>query len=260
MEDPHAVRSEDIQSIKGESFSDQVYNKMKHLIDMRIWPPGFRIPSENKLAEQFGVSRMTIRSATQKLRTIGVLDVRPGSGSYVKAISLEKYISDSAYSEMRPNLATEAYELRFYLEQAAVELAIKHSTPAKISVLRQILLDLNDSAVNHPEDYRDFDIKFHRYIYVMTDNNLLLAIFDLLAPLLRLQFDKYDRYSTSQQELLEGRLKLHTLLFQGIERKDVEFCQKHLLWYRATNEDWDSNPIEPPETNKPLRPSKKRGK
>ena len=228
-----------IQNIKRKSATEQVYSKMKELIDMGTWPPGTRIPSETELSKQFGVSRMTIRSATQKLKTIGVLDVQAGNGSYVKAFSLERYISDSSNLGLKSNLAAEAYEFRFYLELAAIDFAIKKSTPEKIETLRYILKDLNDSAVNHPKDYRDFDIKFHRYIYVMADNGLLLAIFDLLIPLLCMQFNRYDTFSSSAQELMEGRLKLHTLLFQDIERSDFAACQEHLKWYHSINEEWE---------------------
>ena len=65
-----------IKSINRESASEQVYQQMKHLIDIQVWAPGYKIPSENQLASQFGVSRMTIRAATQKLKAFGLLSIR----------------------------------------------------------------------------------------------------------------------------------------------------------------------------------------
>ena len=44
-----------IKSINRESASEQVYQQMKHLIDTQVWAPGYKIPSENQLASQFGV-------------------------------------------------------------------------------------------------------------------------------------------------------------------------------------------------------------
>ena len=81
-----------IKTINRQSASDQVYRQMKHLIDTRAWPPGYKIPSENELAKQFGVSRMTIRAATQRLKAFGLLSIRSGSGSYVAAQTLDSYM------------------------------------------------------------------------------------------------------------------------------------------------------------------------
>ena len=56
-----------IQKISRASIGDQVYQQMKDQIVNGEWKAGDRLPSENELAEQFGVSRVTVRGALQKL-------------------------------------------------------------------------------------------------------------------------------------------------------------------------------------------------
>ena len=48
-----------IYKISRESISDQVFGQMKELILEGEWKPGEKIPSENELAQQFGVSRVS---------------------------------------------------------------------------------------------------------------------------------------------------------------------------------------------------------
>lgn len=224
----------EIRSINRESASEQVYQQMKHLIDTQVWAPGYRIPSENKLAGQFGVSRMTVRAATQKLKVLGLLNVRSGSGSYVEYPSLAAYIG-----EQDPGITAaalrEIYELRYYLEQAAVELAIKNASDEDISKLKSILDRLVDAAINHPEDFRKYDLDFHRYIYVLSNNQLLLTMFNMIEPLFVSQMDKFDSRIPGD-ELVQGRIDFHARLYSGIASRDMDMCFRQLYWYRDVSE------------------------
>lgn len=224
------------KSIKQESASEQVFIQLKKLIDTQVWKPGYRIPSENQLAEQFGVSRMTIRSATQKLKNFGLLDVCQGNGSFVRSTTIESYIFGQNSTEIMPNALTDAFELRFFLEQAAVELAIKNATEEDIATLKEILDKLIEATENNTENFRKFDIDFHRYIYVMSHNQLLLTIFNMMEPLLCAQIDKFDSSVPNHDELKSGRKNFHTLLFEKIAARDYAGCIKHLEWYREVIE------------------------
>ena len=67
-----------IQKISRDSISDQVFAQMKEQILRGEWPPGEKIPSENELARQFGVSRITVRNALQKLCALELLETHFG--------------------------------------------------------------------------------------------------------------------------------------------------------------------------------------
>ncbi|NKC32835.1 UTRA domain-containing protein [Falsiroseomonas selenitidurans] len=64
-----------------------LYAVVKAHVTQRIrdgsWPPGTRIPSENALGPQLGVSRITINRAFAELARDGVLDKVPGVGTFV---------------------------------------------------------------------------------------------------------------------------------------------------------------------------------
>ncbi|MGT2925569.1 GntR family transcriptional regulator [Streptococcus cuniculipharyngis] len=61
----------------------QIRDKIKGDIDQGIWKIGSRLPSERDLAEQFSVSRMTLRQAITILVEEGIVERRVGSGTYV---------------------------------------------------------------------------------------------------------------------------------------------------------------------------------
>ena len=72
-----------LKPVNHNSASSQIYEQLLHYIISGEWPVGTRLPSEKDLAEQFGVSRVPIREALQRLRAIGVVRSLQGSGSFV---------------------------------------------------------------------------------------------------------------------------------------------------------------------------------
>lgn len=57
-------------------------------IDSGAWQPGERIPSENQLCEQFGISRMTAKRALDRLAMEGLIIRRRGAGSFMASGSV----------------------------------------------------------------------------------------------------------------------------------------------------------------------------
>lgn len=61
-----------------------VANRILELIDSGAFPSGSRLPAERELAETFNVSRVSIREAEIALQAQGRLEIKPGSGAYVR--------------------------------------------------------------------------------------------------------------------------------------------------------------------------------
>ena len=58
-----------------------MFDQLREQILSGGWKPGDKLPSENELAAQFGVSRVTVRNALQRLSGLGLLETRFGEGS-----------------------------------------------------------------------------------------------------------------------------------------------------------------------------------
>ena len=106
--------------MKGKRLYHLVAERIKELILNGTYPPGSRLPGERELAEQFEVSRVTIREAEIALQALGYLDIKTGSGVYVL----------DAANVRTPGLPnTSAFELteaRLAFESEAASLAARY--------------------------------------------------------------------------------------------------------------------------------------
>lgn len=68
----------------------KIHDQIKKDIDEHRWAIGERLPSERDLAEQFEVSRMTLRQAISLLVEEGVLERRVGSGTFVSSTRVQE--------------------------------------------------------------------------------------------------------------------------------------------------------------------------
>ncbi len=67
--------------------SARVADDLRRQLEDGVWPPGTRLPGEVRLAETYGVSRATIRTALRSLESRGLTATRHGSGTYATGAS-----------------------------------------------------------------------------------------------------------------------------------------------------------------------------
>jgi len=68
---------------RGTSLGRQVAQHLRSRIMQGEFTPGARMPSETQIAQEYGVSRVTVRTAVKLLESQGLVDVRHGSGTFV---------------------------------------------------------------------------------------------------------------------------------------------------------------------------------
>ena len=71
----------------------KIHNQLRRDIENHVYKVGDRIPAERQLAEQFKVSRMTLRQAIKTLEEEGILERRLGSGTYVANQKVQEKMS-----------------------------------------------------------------------------------------------------------------------------------------------------------------------
>lgn len=72
-----------VEPIKKETLTEQIIKQLAEKITSGELKPGERLPDERTLATMFGVTRSRIREALRALSLIGLIDIRPGGGSFV---------------------------------------------------------------------------------------------------------------------------------------------------------------------------------
>lgn len=111
--------------IKKTSAADLVCQKMKELVADGTWVADQKIPSEADLAENFGVNRLTVRIALQRLNALGVLETRVGEGTYVRTFDFDRHLTEIADFYVNDKVMDDALEFRGVIELAAAKLAVK---------------------------------------------------------------------------------------------------------------------------------------
>ncbi|AGY56837.1 GntR family transcriptional regulator [Gloeobacter kilaueensis] len=70
--------------------STQLLNQISFAIASRQFPPGYQLPSTRQLAMITGLHRNTINKVYSQLEELGLVEAQPGSGIYVRALSLKQ--------------------------------------------------------------------------------------------------------------------------------------------------------------------------
>src|SRR5215469_8407451 len=89
--------------------ADQVIDQIQEWISLGEFTPGDRLPVEDALTRKLGVSRTTLREGVSVLARAGVLDVRQGDGTYVRAPAPTGEPLDR---RLRRAVALDVYEVR----------------------------------------------------------------------------------------------------------------------------------------------------
>jgi DNA-binding FadR family transcriptional regulator len=150
---------------------DQVIEQVRHSISSGEWPVGHRIPNETDLVDVLGVGRNTVREAIRALAHAGLLEVRQGDGTYVRATSeVSGAMRRLCGAELRDVL-----QVRRALEVEGARLAAAHRTESDLAELRS-LLSRRDACL-HDGDTDEFaraDAAFH-LATVRSSHNVILT-------------------------------------------------------------------------------------
>lgn len=149
-----------------------------------IYRPGDKLPSERELAQRFAASRTVIREALAALRIAGVVERRPGDGTYVRVAGqrMQKVRDRIVKLFERGGGPIEAWRAREIVEPCIAQVAAAHAT---VEDLRRLSAAVNEmSAAINTKSIPDFykaDRDFHLTMVSASHNAYLVA---MLAPLL----------------------------------------------------------------------------
>jgi GntR family transcriptional repressor for pyruvate dehydrogenase complex len=180
----------------------QVVEQIRQLIKDGELMPGDQLLPERELAEQLGVSRTSVRQALGVLEGMGVIEITPRDGAYVRHRSLEGAVESltQLLFQEREHVA-HAFEVRQIIETQAVRLAAMRRSEADIENLR--MLNQQYAADLHHEDLAfDANMNFHRGIVETGKNPLLTEIMGTILTA------TVEVYAVARQESLVNTTNL----------------------------------------------------
>jgi DNA-binding FadR family transcriptional regulator len=214
------------------SLHDSIQKSIKAYIldnDLQVGDP---LPSENELSRQLNVSRNLVREAVRGLESLGIVDIRRGSGLFVGNFSLEKLIDNldfSVHFELKE--LTELLAIRRALETGMIGDAMRVTPPERIEELSTILDAIRQKA-ERGETFPQEDRRFHQHLFEPLHNATLLHILDSFW----LTLNKADQVIDLQDKDPLWTYEMHIPIVDAVKNGDVEAARKALKQHYANLE------------------------
>lgn len=163
-----------MQSLQKAPLYEQIANLMEQQI-LKNYEDGYRLPSEQQLADQFQVSRTIVREALKLLKERGLIDSKTGSGAYVTKPDSHN-ISNvmSRIICMDQINYNDVFDVRIILETEAAVRAARYADELQLSEMEACLEKLKNQELS-PEERSSYDFNFH-YLIAKASRNPLLAV------------------------------------------------------------------------------------
>lgn len=177
---------------------ETIVKQVRELIYAGHLAPGDQLLPERQLAEALGVSRTAVREALTALASMGLVEVRPGGGAFVREANLDVLIEPLAAVLARERESVKhLMEVRRILEGEVAALAAERATPQDVARIRRDARDV-DKDVSSGTDASESDTSFHLGLAEATHNPLLAGVMSMLSGLLR------EGYGPIRRHLLSG--------------------------------------------------------
>lgn len=221
---------------KSVALTDDAITKIRGMIQSGELPPGARLPTEQQLSTQMGLSRSGVREAVKVLESAGVLDVRRGDGTYVTSLAPRLLLEGLGFAieMLRDDTLLEVMEVRRMLEPVATSLAAVRMSDSELDELGKILEDMRGAA-DDAERLIEYDAAFHRTVIAATGNETLTSLLDgLSGQTLRARV---------WRGLIEGNsahitLSEHEAIYRALRRRDQLLAHASALLHVNTSETW----------------------
>jgi GntR family transcriptional repressor for pyruvate dehydrogenase complex len=212
-----AAKSEmGIEPIKSTRIYEEIVRQIKQMIAEGRLKSGDQLPPERELAEQFVVSRTSVREALRALESLGLVEIRPGEGTFVREVSVEALIEPLALVMASQREAIgELFEARRLIEPAIAALAAQRARPDELGEMERIL-DEQAREIAAGRTGLGQDAQFHAAIASAAHNQAITrvihALMDLLSQSREESLNTPGRPQRSHQD--------HRRVLEAIRRRD----------------------------------------
>lgn len=198
----------------------RVAKRIAELVSRSEVKPGEKLPSERDLAEMLQVSRPTIREAMIALEVSGLIEVRTGSGIYVRQNqdSALDLVKDEGIGPF------EILELRAMIEPEAAALAAERMIDEQIDALREIVDEM--AALDQTAEIETVDQKFHIHIARGTENAAIVGTIEWLWQLRSQSELSRGFHRTIIAEGVYPAIEEHRAVVAAIARRDPQAARR----------------------------------
>lgn len=221
-----------IQTVKRRRLHEDIVQQFHALIRQGALKHGDRLPAERELAEQFQVSRSSVREAIRSLELQRLVVSKPGAGTFVNTENLDSVVILLASTlDAGFDLLRDAFEVRHLLEPPIAALAAQRATPEEVARLREILKD-QQRQIDQGDTGVEADTAFHFALAAATHNAALIKVVSAVEDVLqRSRGQSLEEPGRSQRSLAS-----HQQILERLEAGDARGAQQAMEHHLAVVE------------------------
>lgn len=219
-----------IEPINSKKIYEKITDALLGLIRSGELRPGDRMAPVGTLAAEFGVGRSAVREALSALRAMGLVEMRQGEGTYVRAFSsdtLSKYLATGLLMESRE--IDDLLDIRELLESDAASRAASRGNAEQINdilLALESMKETNESATAG----EDADFAFHMAIARASGNRLLAQLMASVSKTIVTAMRETRRlWIFSQKSALKKMDQQHRRIYQAIVNGEAQQARQAML-------------------------------
>lgn len=219
----------------GSQLADLLEERILH----NVYPVGAKLPPERKLAEEFAVSRQSLRAALGILATRGLIQTRQGDGHYVsERLHTGLNFGWETLLHEKADLGGQLLDFRSGIESMLAALAAERRTPADLERMRFWLDRLAQAYADGDTDRQaQADVAFHQSIAEAAHNIMFTRLSDSLLRLMQSQTKQnlHDMYGVSNvySELTKQHEAIYAEVAQGRPQQAAEAAKQHIAYVQS---------------------------
>lgn len=218
------------------SLSDKAISRIRELIQSGELPPGSRLPPEQQLAAELGLSRNLTREAVKALVVARVLEIRRGDGTYVTSLEPAVLLEGlgAAVELLRGDTLFELTEVRRLFEPVATAVAATRISAADLGRLQRHLEAMR-AAKHDVELLNEHDAAFHHAVIAATGNQTLATLLEGISS--RTVRARVWR-GLVDDEVADRTLAEHQAIYDALAAGDAPLAKAAALVHVSTTEKW----------------------
>lgn len=232
-------------AVAKSTLADEVAQRVTEMIREGEYEPGDRLPSISEMASRFEVGHPTLREALKKLEVLGTVEIKHGSGVYVKDDRDVLLMSNPIFAgEVSKDMMVDLIEARIPIELESVAQAARKATEEDIERLER-LLEEAERYLEDDEALNQTNMSFHREVAITSGNMVIAQILEVLSNL----FEREQRVLLDIHGSREEDHAQHLHILDAIRKGDAELARRrmrdHLEGVRELAEQWDPEVTSP---------------
>lgn len=205
--------------IQPKKIYEQVADSLIDMIKSGQLQPGDKLDSVEKLAANFEVGRSAIREALSGLRSMGLVEMRQGEGTYVKTFDPKRFtLPVSTAFLMKRNDVQELYQVRKILEVGTAGLAAENYQAADLLEMEKALVVMEHAKGNEAlaeQADTDFHVAIAKATHINLLNHLMGSVAELMSETIR-ESRQILLYTEDRADIL---LEEHQQIFEAIKSR-----------------------------------------